>query len=582
MNTPTPQTTRPVPESSPVPFQTLSWVLYCLLVAALLGFALTRAVLATHECLWPIGWDLLRDVGMGQTLVEGRYPEDPILLGETLWYNPLTGAILALGNILSGISMPRLGVLLGPWVNLAAPLGLVIFVTLLFGRAAGLAGMCIVLFGKAATVPIWVHFWYSPWLFPSLYGAGIMLLVFAVYYKALERHSYAGYAGTGLLLGLAFMAHTAPAVVAGGALLLCSAWEIVCLLTGHCADQEGGKADRALGRRKALKVMTTFGLMLAVAFLTSLPYTGSILWNYQFRVQSPAPSLFALDYVLLEQLPDRLVEALNWRNAFAVLGAVALLYRRDRAARLGLCWTLTVVLLFVQHYTWQLLERRFAILVPGIVPGHHWSIHLTAVRAMLFGVGVAAAGGLAADAVRRLCSVILRSAPASRSFPVFRQGLMFVAACVAGLLLYAMNPLTTHLDFQKPDMTLYHEYHQRSMPLYEWILENTPPDAVFICHEDEIAVTIVMPAARKLLFPPYIYCNPFVDPGPLSYVNRILVEPAMAGDAEAFCAERQKYSAVYMIMREEELIDPPAPFNALFEEVYRAERLVLFTARPCT
>lgn len=571
-----------VPESSPGPFHALSCVLYCLLVAALLGFALTRAILATHECLWPIGWDLLRDVGMGQTLVEGRYPEDPILLGETLWYNPLTGAILALGNILSGISMPRLGVLLGPWVNLLAPLGFVILVTLLFGRAAGLAGVCIVLFGKSATVPIWVHFWYSPWLFPSLYGAGIMLLVFAVYYKALERHSYAGHAGAGLLLGLAFMAHTAPAVVAGGALLLCSTWEVLHLLAARRRDRDRGEIEEAVVRGKVLQVAAAFGLLLAVAFLTSLPYTGSILWNYQFQVQSPSPSLFALDYVLLEQLPDRFVEAMNWRNAFAVLGVLALLYRRDRAARLGLCWALAVVLLFVQHYLWQLLERRFTVLVPGIVPGHHWSIHLTAVRAMLFGVGVAAAGGLTADAVRRLRSIVFRSGPVPRLFPAFRRVAGFAAACVAGLLLYAMNPLTTHLDFQKPDMTLYHEYHQRGMPLYEWILENTPPDAVFICHEDELAVTIVMPAARKLLFPPYIYCNPFVDPGPLSYVNRILMEPAMAGDAATFCAERQKYSAVYMIMREEALVGPPAPFNALFEEVYRAERLVLFAARPCT
>jgi len=558
----------------------LSWAGFYLAVTALMAFSLVRAVMATHECLWPIGWDLLRDVGMGQTMLDGRYPEDPILLNETLWYNPLTGALLALGSRLSGLSMPRIGVLAGPFLNLLAPLGFTVLATCLFGRAAALAGLCLVLFGRDPVVPVWVTFSYFPWVTASLYAAGLLLLFFAVYHGALERRSWVWHIAAGMLLGVTFMAHTAPAIVAGGAMLLFVAWEEVRLMGPFLLRRQETDPVPHPDLREVRWLAAAFAALLAAAFLISLPYTWSILYNYQFQVRNPAPSLFALDYVLLEQLPDRVREAVNWLNVFTALGFLTLLCRRNRADRLVLCWTLTVCLLLAQQYVWQWLETRHGLRVPGIVPGHHGSIHLTAVRAVLFGVGVVSAGEGVVLAGRRA----LRRFGNGRSqsfFSVLSQAACAAAACTVGFALYMAHPLTTHPDFQQPDMTLYHQYHQRGIPMYEWILKHTDPQAVFICHEDELAMTIVMPAARKLLFPPYIYSNPFVDPGPLSYHQRLLVESLSNKDAAAFCTERNKYANVYMILREADLFSVSSFPTILFSEVFRAEGLVLFEARPC-
>ena len=557
-----------------------SWAGFCLIVTLLLGFCLVRAVLATRECLWPIGWDLLRDVSMGQVMLDGRYPEDPILLNETLWYNPLTGAILAFGHLISGLSMPRVGVLIGPFLNLLAPLGFTVAAAYFFGRAAALAGLCMVLFGRDPAVSIWVTFSYSPWVTASLYAAGLMLFLFFVYYNAFQRQSCPGYIAAGMLLGVVFMAHTAPAIVAGGAMLLHLVWE------------EGGSVWARLARRRnacppgrlepigTWRPVFLFSLLLLVAFLASLPYTGSILWNYQFQVCNPAPSLFALDYVLLEQLPDRIGDALNWPNGFALIGFLTVLCRRNRADRFVLCWTLTVSLLLIQHYLWQLLENHYGVRVPGLVPGHHGTIHMTAVRAVFFGAGIAFAGNFVARGIGRLCQV-WGGSPSPRSFSALSKTAKTALACAAGVLLYLGHPLMTHPDFQRPDMNLYARYHQRGIPIYEWILEHTDPDAVFICNDDEIAMTIVMPAARKLLFPPYIYSNPFVDPGPLSYHDRLLREAAKGDDAEVFCTERSKYSNVYMILREEEFGASIAESAPLFSEVFRTGGLVLLEARSC-
>jgi len=234
----------------------------------------------------------------------------------------------------------------------------------------------------------------------------------------------------------------------------------------------------------------------------------------------------------------------------------------------------------VQHYLWQLLESHYDIRIAGIVPGHHGSIHLTAVRAVLFGVGIVSAGGFLARIACHFRS-IFGGALSPGSFSVLLQTTRFAAACIAGIFLYSAHPLTTHPDFQQPDMTLYHKYHQRGIPMYEWIMKHTAPDAVFMCNEDDIAMRIVMPAARKLLFPPYIYSNPFVDPGPLSYHNRLLVESVADNNASAFCEEKSNYSDVYLILREEELAAASAAHTHLFLEVFRGEGLVLLEARPC-
>lgn len=569
------------PPENPVPVRqsTVDKVLrigFCLLVAGLLAFSLVRAIGATIQTQWPPEWDVLRDFGTAQVILEGRYPEDPILVGKTLWYNPLTGAILALAHLVSGLPVARLGILLGPYLNLVTPLGFVVLLALLFGRPAALAGMCLVLFGKNPANPFWVQLCYAPWLMAPLYASGLMFLTLAVFYRAFSRGSTTGHVFAGGLLGITFMAHTAPAIVAGGTMLL---FCIVQALFPGCTSSLPAK-DAAFGdgknRRAAFQLLGRFLLLLLAAFVISLPYTWSILWKYGFHVRNPYPSLFAVDYVLLDQLPARLHEALNWRNGFAVLGLGVLSYRRDMPSRLVLCWTVTAALLMVQHYGVQALAEWNNVLLPGFAPGHHWAIHWSAARAALFAVGVAAAG---AGAVF-LLGHILPAVSDAFLMKACRAGAS-AAACLAGGFLYVSHPLTTRADFQEPDMAGYRQFHEQYIPVYEWVLNNTPPESVFLCRDDSVAMTVVMPAARKLLFPMLIYSNPFVDIGPLAQENGKVYDAIKQGDRDAFCAEAARYAGLYMLLKEQEAASPennPVPF---FAEVYRSGGLVVLKAMSC-
>ena len=308
----------PIP-MRPGPVERVQRIGFCLLVGVLLGFVLLRAVGATIQLQWPPEWDVLRDYGTAQVLLEGRYPEDPILVGKTLWYNPLTGAILALAHLVSGIPVARLGILLGPYLNLITPLGLVVLLARLFGRPAALAGMCLVLFGKHPANPFWVQLCYAPWLMAPLYAPGLMFLTMVVFYSALRRNTTTGHVQAGALQGITIGSYRSchycrrhhVVILQRSGAWLCL-WP--CCISGSGDIRGPGRqeeAGRLLGR---------FAVLLLAAFMVSLPYTWSILWNYGFHVRNPYPSLFAVDYVLLDQLTTRLREALNWRNGFALFG----------------------------------------------------------------------------------------------------------------------------------------------------------------------------------------------------------------------------------------------------------------------
>ncbi len=555
-------------------------VVFCVIAGALCGWALVLAVNASYPCQWPSEWDTLRDVGMAQSILDGRYPEDPILLGETLWYNPLTGAIIALAHVLSGLPLYRLSIVIGPYVNLLAPVGIVVLLATLFGRVAALAGLCVLLFAKDPQLPFWVQASYSPWLLAPLYSLGLLFLTLTAYYQGLKTGSLRRHLLAGLLLGITFMAHTAPALVAGGTMSLMLLIE-TSLSWRRKHEPDANTTLTTQLSRPLLQLPAYFLSLLAVAFIISLPYTWSILLNYRFHVYNPFPSLYAADYVSLEQLPNRLREALNWRNALAIAGVGSLLARRrDAAARFALCWAAVVVLFAVQHYLWQALLAR-GVVWPSFVPGHHAAIHLSAMRAVLFAAGATALGAAAiSGAGAALCAYFGRP-PSTAATTMMRYGGATAAAIGAGLALYSANPLSARVDFQAPDAALYHQFHEQGIPMYQWILENTAPDSVFLCEEEVSGMTVVMPAARKIVAPMLLYSNPYVSPEPLFDKQRILFDAIEDGDRATLCDEARHYPSLYLLTREDGVYARHRQVKRLFDKAHSAGGLVVWRMHPC-
>ena len=371
------------------------------------------------------------------------------------------------------------------------------------------------------------------------------------------------------------MAHTAPALVTGGIMLLMTAAECV-LFWWNLPREEGDDKKDWL---QLQQILLHFCILLAVAFVVSLPFTWSILWNYQFRIQNPFPSLFAADYVSLAQLPERLYDGLNWRNLFAAAGLLALLrrLRRDRAARLVLCWFVVALCFVVQHYTWQYLLSR-GIVISALVPGHHAAIHLSAVRVVLFAVGAVFFGE---SVVSLLQHTLKWEVSASLALRLKQAGAVALTIC-ACLALYLEYPLTNRPDFMTPDRVLYQQFHEQGIPMYQWILANTGPDAVFLCEQESTGMTVVMPAGRKLVAAMLLYSNPYVPVAPLFEAQKKLLESIEFGDRAGFCATAAHYPELYLLTLREKSESDTQKYAVFFEKLTDAGNLTVWRARACT
>ncbi len=509
----------------------------------------------------PREWDVLRDISIAQSLEDGAYPEDPSLSGEVSWYNPLTGMLLASVRSLNGQSLMRIAVMAGPFVNILAPAAFYLLVALLFGHSAALAGLCLFLFGKEGTSPSHWTCAYTPWLLAPVYSTGLLFLTLALFKKALEKKTAGYFIMAGLLLGITFLAHTAPAVIAGATMTLLTIVEM------YRAVRRDGLPGEA--RRLAACLF----MSLCIAFFVSLPYTGPILWRYQFQVRNPWPSLYASQNVELQNLTEQIWNSCSLRNLIALLGIVGLFPGRSRLeVRLLTCWCLVVCTLMVQQYVWQAL-RLNGIILPSIVPGHHAAIHLAAVRNVLFGTGILFLGKWVYRFFACTTSRIKTSGSVRLSLESF---CIWTMAALAGLCLYVANPYSRRVDFQPPGGTAHHDLYERHVPMYEWIRDNIPPEAVILCPDETLGINVVMPSGRKLVNPMLLYFNPYVDRGPKTLRQEALLDALNTGNKAALCEQSKDYSMLLLLL--DEPVDKTPPFST---ELHRAGGSVLFEIHTC-
>ncbi len=536
-------------------------LLFTLIAGGLLAWSAYLAFLTVTPCQMPREWDVLRDISIAQSLEDGCYPEDPSLGGEISWYNPLTGGLLALIRSLNGQSLMRIAVVSGPVVNLLAPAGFYLITALLFGHAAALAGLCLFLFGKDGASPSYWTCAYSPWLLAPLYSMGLMFLTLAVYKHALEKKTVGWFMTAGLLLGISFLAHTAPAIVAGSTMLLITVTEI----------RHAGREENPPIRPRRL--LFWFLLALLTAFFVSLPYTGPILWRYQFQVLNPWPSLYASQHVELQNLPGQIKNALSLRNGIALFGLVQLWpHRRKLAVKLVVCWGTVVFALLIQHYAWQALKLE-DIILPAIMPGHHAAMHLAAWRTLLFGVGIVAIGTLLGRIFKSLTAFVSVSSCLHQALPGITAGILALAS---GICLYLNNPYSGRIDFQAPEGTAHYDLYERHVPLYEWIRDHTPPQAVFLCLDENLGIKTVMPAGRKLVNPMLLYFNPYVDRGPATLRQQSILKALDKADKTTLCNEAGIYPMLFLALDEPVDKEPP-----LSTELYRAGGSVIYEVHTC-
>ena len=185
----------------------------CDLTAALLILvALLTGLHAVSGLRWPSDPDHFRDIAFARTALDGHPLSDASYPGEWIWYNPLLPWLVAIGSAITGAVPAVVHVAGGPYLNLLGPIAFYALGVRMAGRPAALIALTLVLFFMCRE-DCWACATYSPWLFTSTFTQGLFYASMMAVLAAAGRRTVLAACGAGVLVGLTFLSHTAPALI---------------------------------------------------------------------------------------------------------------------------------------------------------------------------------------------------------------------------------------------------------------------------------------------------------------------------------------------------------------------------------
>ncbi len=511
-----------------------------LLAAGLVLVALVGGLRATRGLAVPPEVDLYRDAGAAQSMLDGRLGEDPMYPGERSWYTPLVPAVIAVISAATDASPIHVYARAGAVLNLLAPIGFFLLARLLFGRWLAVACLASFLFLGDPGLNTWSQATYTPWLWPVHFVQGVFYLAAAAWVHGLRSGRRIWDISAGLLLGLTFLGHVAPAAILSGA---------VALVTAHTLVTGAAEA-----RRRHLERLLTIG---ALSLLAALPLLAPLAGAYGLHTVNPVPARFG------GQSERSMLEALfSARFLIAGVGAVALWRRPDWArpgARVVMAALLTVVMALLVYEAFADSKTAW----PMLVPTFHFFFYFTALASLLFGLGMYAIARLVVRQER------------------WQQPAAVAAAVALGLVLY---PHFLRADSQSKWRARAQAFEADTDLGITSRFARTQAGAsdVFLT-DDRHAMYAVVPAGRHVVCVPDTMSNPYVD-----HEQRVRDRAAMygamrSGDETAFRTLAQRYGVTYVVAAgsaNEDCCAAPASTPLFLEAVLAADGLTIYRVRP--
>ena len=464
----------------------------------LCALAFIKGMRTTGDLSWPYDLDQFREIGMAQSVLDGRYGSDHLYLGETIWYNPLSSTVTAALAHFSGAPVSLMVTRAGAYLNLLGPIAFYLLVFVLFNRPIALAASAAFLFAPIGEAPSWAAASYSPWLFSQNFAQGFFYLTLAVFSKALKPRSFRWYFGCGLLLGLTFLGHTGPAVLLGAIMV------VTAVISWFRRSPRDLKSFVRSTEVRGLFVI------FVVAFVVSLPFTFSILFHYRLHIQNPIPGNWVYAPLAKNNFPRLVASYLSWFGLLAVIGFIyTILTNSNWQRRVLLLTWFGLCLLFVGiGEVQQVISLNLHLL---FVPAHHFLFYFQALEDIFFGAGLIFVCQLI---LHRLIPKVV--AYRGQSSSVFVRGpaeSIIVAAAVVCVVTLMWPSYSRRFDFTTArEQASGFQERTEYLDAYRWILANTAPTDVFLSLTGDLDLSIVGPAGRKTL----VTCqpefsNPYVD-----------------------------------------------------------------------
>lgn len=512
----------------------------------------------------PYDIDHFRDVASAQSILDGEFPNDPAYCGELIWYNPLMPAAVALASRITGLEVATAYVQAGPYLNALGLVAFFVMMILLFGPWPAVIATTSLIFAPPYGEINWATPTYSPWLFAANFAPLFFYIGLMLCWKASQHQSARAWIVAGAGLGVAFMAHTAPALILG----VCA---LIAALTMHRSPPTG--------HGKAIRAPSAIFLLITTALLVSIPLLRSIVWHYHLRILNPAPNNWYWDAIDLKHLRPLLASSINFKNALAVLGGVFVIgnLRSSLPARLVFAWFITALGLFA----YNLLQQRLAFNgLPPLLPNYHSYVYLQGAGHVLVGLGTW-------NLVSRIVAIVRRKLSPNSEESI---GLLVSSGITAAL---AVAFVATALPRYKKRAdsvgvraaALNMSAQQRTSRISEKVRLATPQGAVIVASPENSIYNIV-PAGRQVIVLPREFSNPYVDYAARAAAQSAMFAAFLAQDTRKFRELASNYSVTHILLgpNETATFDAIQPQQIATRELFRHEGVVLLsylgTANP--
>ena len=428
----------------------------------------------------------------------------------------MSGWILAASARLTHEPLRTVTVRIGPLINLLAPLAFYLLAAAWLAPWSAVAALASFLFLSALGSPFTDAATYSPWFAPENYGQGLFYAALLTLHRADgERASWRGAALDGVLLGLVFLVHTAPAIVLGMILFTLFGFDVA--------------ASRRVG-----PAFLRFATILGTALIVAAPIALIVLGRYHAHVVNPFPS--ASPNPIFGSLSGLALKLVLGSPVLIAVAAFAVRLRRNPSGfpRVLTAWLIASAATLVWVAFDISAARTGSAMLPRLpVPGFHFVCYAFALVSLGFGIAV---GDVASWAARRLRAT--RLAPSEAAIALTLVGVVLLAAAPR----YLRRPDATVLLGEARAL-------QAGIPagLYAWVIASTAPSDVFLCTDAE-SLFVISPAGRKVVATNRYFSNPFVDWAHRDADRDAMLAALSRGDAASFAPMASAYGVHWIVV----------------------------------
>lgn len=499
----------------------------------LIAIAFAASYRVTRDLSWPNEHDLYREMASARSLEQEGFGHDPCYAGERIWYNPLTHVALSGFQRITGWPLPMAAARSGTYLNLLGPVTFFLMAVVLLGRQRGLVALISYLFCMGGSFPSWAAATYSPWLYPVNFAQGFFyLLVTLLAQRSWSKAGYRWALFTGLLWGVTFLTHTAPALLFGG------------VLAGYGISRwrQTPEAWRAMARLAlpALLIMASLALLVATPFLLS------IVGHYRLHILNPIPNGYVADFLGYRNIPLMILRHADLPVLVGWLGLVQLIRGRCSPGlrRIMLPWLiLSLAYLGYGYFVAGLL--KVGVHLPMIIPSFHALFYLKAALSLLFALGV--------DRIARVIRGWWERRHASLAPP-------WLARAGPGLALLLALVEWPHYgkryDYnQARDEALMHGAETNRIAVYAWVELHARANDVVLASDDMGLFALAPAGAKVVAVDPYL-SSPYVDVQQRREDRKQMDLALAQGNGAAFAEWASRYGVTYVL--EEPGRPPPA------------------------